>query len=667
MGSMKKIFFEKLGFAALIAIAIMGVGWSLTTRKGSEFLANGSAMLVKSWDDVFGINKNASDAGADGNAIVPVALANSSGTSATEKKSAKKPTAKTTVAACWSTEREDLANLTALLEKSNASLAGLAAKINPASGTCGTSLQTSTAMLDTVAQSVKFPSSSIMSDPLQIASGEVELQTSDSAPQNIVPAQCPLSNAQGGPSGPIVLNEIAWMGSPQAAGETAAKASNREWIELKNVSGNTIGLNGWQVSDSAGNIKVVFGAGDSIPPGGFYLLSRDGNPVNGVTADKGYSGALSNSGDMMAVFDSNCGASDFLDASKSWPAGDNITKQTLERKSDGSGSTSPDSTRDGSVPSINSGQVTVRWQTSASPGGTPKAENSDGLANYMVSVAIQGDGLGMVVSKSVGISCNSVALTSGGSNCSAEFAQGTVLTLTATPGKNAAFAGWSGGCSGSSKCTFTVGGMVSVGATFKSGLNDAQSELLADANSTDLNSTAPVLSVASDTVSSSDAVAVLPSPTLAHLLIAQIQIAGVSSANDFVKIYNPTASAVDLGGWKLRKKSSTGSDYSLREFPKETSIGAGSYFVWANSSGGFAQSIGADASSSETLSADNSVALFDTSGVLVDAVAWGKGTGQYVEGSPYPTNPVASQVLGRKSAGGSPVDTDNNAEDFILN
>ena len=302
------------------------------------------------------------------------------------------------------------------------------------------------------------------------------------------------------------------------------------------------------------------------------------------------------------------------------------------------------------------------WQTSAAPGGTPKAENSAGLAKYMVSIGMQGDGLGTIISSPAGISCNSVALASGGSDCSASFLAGTAVTLTAKPGEDTAFAGWSGGCSGSSPCAFTIAGMVSVGATFRNILTDAQSESLADA--TVVATSTPVVSDDSDAVSPSSS----STPPLAvdHLLIAQVQIVGAASANDFVKIYNPTAAAVDMSGWKLHKKSSTGTDYSLRDFPQGTSIAAGGFLTWANSSGGFAQSIGADASSSETLSADNSVALLDASGAIVDAVAWGNGANQYGEGSPYPTNPAANQVLQRQSASGGLVDTDNNAQDFIL-
>jgi hypothetical protein len=145
-----------------------------------------------------------------------------------------------------------------------------------------------------------------------------------------------------------------------------------------------------------------------------------------------------------------------------------------------------------------------------------------------------------------------------------------------------------------------------------------------------------------------------------------VQIAGASSSNDLVKLYNPTSASVDMSGWKLHKKSETGTDYSLKVFPAGSTIAAGQFFSWANATGGFSETAGANVSSTETLSADNSVALMDAAGNIIDAVAWGTGTDQYGEGPPYPTSPGANQLLLRLSSGGTMADTDNNTNDFTL-
>lgn len=121
---------------------------------------------------------------------------------------------------------------------------------------------------------------------------------------------------------------------------------------------------------------------------------------------------------------------------------------------------------------------------------------------------------------------------------------------------------------------------------------------------------------------------------------------------------------VDVSGWKLRKRSSSGTEYSIKVFPSESLVAPGAYFTWANSAGGFGDSIGANITSSATLAANNSAALMDASGVVIDAVAWGEGAGQFFEGAPVAANPTAGQVLQRKIESGVIVDTDNNANDF---
>ncbi len=95
-------------------------------------------------------------------------------------------------------------------------------------------------------------------------------------------------------------------------------------------------------------------------------------------------------------------------------------------------------------------------------------------------------------------------------------------------------------------------------------------------------------------------------------------------------------------------------------------MGGGLFFIWANSVGGFSDGIRANASSTETLAADNSVALFNVSGTVVDTVAWGTGTGQFVEQSAFAVNPDANKVLARKIEDGVMIDTDNNAADFTI-
>jgi hypothetical protein len=76
-----------------------------------------------------------------------------------------------------------------------------------------------------------------------------------------------------------------------------------------------------------------------------------------------------------------------------------------------------------------------------------------------VKVTKAGTGSGTVTSSPAGIAC--------GAACSAQFGNGTPMTLTATPGVGSDFTGWSGaGCSGAGLCTFVLDGAKSVTATF---------------------------------------------------------------------------------------------------------------------------------------------------------------------------------------------------------
>lgn len=78
---------------------------------------------------------------------------------------------------------------------------------------------------------------------------------------------------------------------------------------------------------------------------------------------------------------------------------------------------------------------------------------------YTLTVNKDGTGSGTVSSSPAGISC--------GGDCTADYDDGTSVTLTATPSGGSVFAGWAGeGCSGTGTCQVTMGGARSPTATF---------------------------------------------------------------------------------------------------------------------------------------------------------------------------------------------------------
>jgi len=76
-----------------------------------------------------------------------------------------------------------------------------------------------------------------------------------------------------------------------------------------------------------------------------------------------------------------------------------------------------------------------------------------------VTVSKLGPGSGTVTSSPAGINC--------GSTCSAHFASGASVTLTAVAAAGSTFAGWSGACSGTGSCPLTMSADKSVTATFQ--------------------------------------------------------------------------------------------------------------------------------------------------------------------------------------------------------
>lgn len=82
-----------------------------------------------------------------------------------------------------------------------------------------------------------------------------------------------------------------------------------------------------------------------------------------------------------------------------------------------------------------------------------------GSSSYNLSVTVGGSGSGLVTSANNTISCPST--------CSASFASGTSVVLTATPTAGSTFAGWTGACSGvSPTCAVSMTAAKSVGAAF---------------------------------------------------------------------------------------------------------------------------------------------------------------------------------------------------------
>lgn len=171
-----------------------------------------------------------------------------------------------------------------------------------------------------------------------------------------------------------------------------------------------------------------------------------------------------------------------------------------------------------------------------------------------------------------------------------------------------------------------------------------------------------------------------------HIVISEVQTEGNgsgTSSEDFLELYNPTNSDINMGELRLAKRTASGTtDDSVIAFTNSHVIPAHGYFLWCHSS--IAATLNCDASSSATLSNNNSVALrqdpADT-GTIIDALTFGSVTnplgegtalaeapqdGTSVERKASATSTIASMIIGGiEEFMGNGEDTDNNTNDFI--
>ena len=165
-----------------------------------------------------------------------------------------------------------------------------------------------------------------------------------------------------------------------------------------------------------------------------------------------------------------------------------------------------------------------------------------------------------------------------------------------------------------------------------------------------------------------------------QIVISEIQIAGNNAGDEFVELYNPSDQAVDITDWKLQKLTASGNPSNLvGSFPDNSLIPAHGFFLIAPDGSSASSSADQLYTTGSRLASDNSVRLLDDQDNPVDTVGLGSAT---VVETAATVNPLAGESVERKAsststaqslaAGGSEAthgnawDTDNNAQDFVL-
>lgn len=113
----------------------------------------------------------------------------------------------------------------------------------------------------------------------------------------------------------------------------------------------------------------------------------------------------------------------------------------------------------------------------------------------------------------------------------------------------------------------------------------------------------------------------------AHVVISEVQIGATGfSTDEFIELYNPTDTSVEITGWQLIKRTASGGAFPLVDALPAVTIPAHAYFLVAHPTG-YRSAVVPDTryTTTNSLSADNSVELVNAFGI-VDLVGWGTAT-----------------------------------------
>jgi hypothetical protein len=171
------------------------------------------------------------------------------------------------------------------------------------------------------------------------------------------------------------------------------------------------------------------------------------------------------------------------------------------------------------------------------------------------------------------------------------------------------------------------------------------------------------------------------SAAASHVVISEVQLDGGTSTDEFIEIYNPTASAVNISSWTVSRKTSAASPDPanhelLATIPASTSIASHSYYLIAHNDYDGTPTEDLIYTGAGSLSTNNSIYLKNSSNVVIDKL--GLGTNNDPETNAK-TNPSSADSVERKANSssttatmiaadallGNAEDTDDNSADFV--
>jgi len=175
----------------------------------------------------------------------------------------------------------------------------------------------------------------------------------------------------------VIINEIAWMGTNISYSD--------EWIELYNNTNSLINLDGWTLKAIDGTPEINISG--IIQANGFFVLERtDDTTLPNIIANQIYTGALGNKGEHLKLFDNQNNLIDEVNCTGSWFAGDNKTKQTMERTNSGNWQTSQEFNGTPGIKNSVKEELPIQSEPESQPELKPKSEEKIIPINYPTGI-----------------------------------------------------------------------------------------------------------------------------------------------------------------------------------------------------------------------------------------------------------------------------------------
>jgi len=157
-------------------------------------------------------------------------------------------------------------------------------------------------------------------------------------------------------------------------------------------------------------------------------------------------------------------------------------------------------------------------------------------------------------------------------------------------------------------------------------------------------------------------------PVSTGMLVSEVVTRGAAASDQYVELYNASPAAIDLAGLELVYVTATGLTVTRKQTWTSLAVPSHGHLLIANAGGTYAAAAdGLFSNGGFSTSGGALVLRAVTGGAVVDALAWGTATNDFVEGSVASAPPTGSS-LERKPGGllGNATDTNDNLADTRL-